>query len=201
MESVLRLVVMASGRGTNLGALIDAINEGTLQAHIVAVVCDQPDAGVLARGKAAQIPTHLLLRAPGECRRDYDLRLADLVAASEPDLVILAGWMRLLSMNFLARFPERVINIHPALPGELPGVRAIERAWEEHLTLGRNYSGVMVHLVPDEGVDDGPVLASVIVPIPIGSHLKDFEAQMHAAEHALLPAAIARYRPSQRSRL
>jgi phosphoribosylglycinamide formyltransferase 1 len=200
MESVLRLVVMASGHGTNLQALIDAIDEGTLQARIVAVVCDQPDAGALARGRAAHIPTYLLLRQPGECRRDYDLRLATLVAESEPDLVILAGWMRLLSMNFLAQFPARVINIHPALPGEFPGVRAIERAWEEHLTAGRNHSGVMVHLVPDEGVDDGPVLASALVPILTGSQFEDFERRMHAAEHALLPAAIAGYTPPTRSR-
>jgi phosphoribosylglycinamide formyltransferase 1 len=200
MESVLRLVVMASGHGSNLQALIDAISQGTLQARIFAVVCDQPHAGVLARGRAAHIPTYLLPRQPGECRRDYDLRLAALVAESEPDLVILAGWMRVLSMNFLSQFPERVINIHPALPGELPGTRAIERAWEEHLNQGRNHSGVMVHLVPDEGVDNGPVLASVTVPIPTGSDLEEFQTRMHAAEHALLPAAIARYTPPTRSR-
>jgi phosphoribosylglycinamide formyltransferase-1 len=200
MESVLRLVVMASGRGSNLQALIDAIDEGTLKARIVAVVCDQPDAGALARGRAAHIPTHLLLRAPGECRRDYDLRLGALVAESEPDLVVLAGWMRVLSMNFLSQFPERVINIHPALPTELPGIRAIERAWEEHLAGHRDHSGVMVHLVPDEGVDDGPVLASVTVAIPVGSDLNSFKERMHAAEHQLLLAAIANFTPPTRSR-
>jgi formyltetrahydrofolate-dependent phosphoribosylglycinamide formyltransferase len=191
---------MASGNGSNLQALIDAIDEGGLEARIVAVISDQSDAFALDRGRAAHIPTHLLMRQAGESRSDYDLRLAELVAANEPDLVILAGWMRLLSMNFLSRFPDRVINIHPALPTELPGVGAIERAWEEYLAGHRTYSGVMVHLVPDEGVDNGPVIASVTVPIPADTDLEGFRAQMHAVEHALLPAAIARYTPPTRSR-
>jgi folate-dependent phosphoribosylglycinamide formyltransferase PurN len=94
--------------------------------------------------------------------------------------------MRVLSMNFLGWFPGMVVNLHPALPGELPGTHAIERAFDEARAGARRASGVMVHLVPDEGVDDGPTLASVEVPILPTDSLDEFAARMHAAEHQLL---------------
>jgi phosphoribosylglycinamide formyltransferase-1 len=188
-----RLVVMASGQGSNLGALIEAIQAETLAAEILAVVSDQPEAYALTRAHSANIPAYPLPKNPGESRQEYDRRLAELVRNIQPDLVILAGWMRLLSMNFLSHFPHQVLNIHPALPGELPGVNAIERAWDEHLAGQRTHSGVMVHLVPNEGVDDGPVIATTEVPISSGDDLPTFQARMHAAEHRLLRTAIALY--------
>ena len=96
-----------------------------------------------------------------QSRSSYDERLADVVAAMHPDVVVLAGWMRLLTMSFLQRFPMRVVNLHPALPGEFPGTKAIERALEAAQRLGLRRTGVMVHFVPDEGMDDGPVIAAI----------------------------------------
>lgn len=199
MESKVRLVVLASGGGTNLQALIDAIDAGSLDCVIAAVISDRGDAFALTRAHKAGITAHHLPVITAEPRHSYDSRLADLVAEYTCDLVVLAGWMRLLSMKFLGRFPERVLNIHPALPTELPGINAIERAWEQYLSGERDRSGVMIHLVPDEGVDDGPVLASVEVPILDSDDLCSFQARMHAAEHTLLPATIARYRPPRGS--
>jgi phosphoribosylglycinamide formyltransferase-1 len=129
-------------------------------------------------------------RHPDEARADYDARLADVVAGFGPDLVVLAGWMRLLTMSFLGWFPGRVVNLHPALPGELPGTRAIERAWHEALAGERTRTGVMVHLVPDEGVDDGPVLASEVVEIRPDDTLDTLSARIHATEHRLLVATL-----------
>jgi formyltetrahydrofolate-dependent phosphoribosylglycinamide formyltransferase len=129
-------------------------------------------------------------RRPGESRADYDARLADLVSGFDPDWVVLAGWMRLLTMNFLGWFPGMVVNLHPALPGELPGTHAIERAFDESRSGTRTSSGVMVHLVADEGVDDGPVLATAAVPILPADTLDDFETRMHTAEHALLVSVL-----------
>jgi phosphoribosylglycinamide formyltransferase-1 len=129
-------------------------------------------------------------RTPGEERRDYDRRLADVVEQFHPDLVVLAGWMRLLTTAFLGRFPERVINLHPALPGELPGVNAIERAWQQALAGERTRSGVMVHYVPDEGVDDGPVIAVEEIAIRPDDTLARFEERVHRAEHRLLVDTI-----------
>ena len=121
---------------------------------------DRPTRYALDRATAAGVPAVRVPPDAGEARADYDTRLADVVAARDPDFVVLAGWMRILTMSFLGRFPDRVVNLHPALPGELPGTHAIERAWHEALAGERTRTGVMVHLVPDEGVDDGPVLAT-----------------------------------------
>ena len=94
--------------------------------------------------------------------------------------------MRILTMSFLGWFPQRVVNLHPALPGELPGTAAIERAWQEALDGRRSRTGVMVHLVPDEGVDDGPVLATADVSIDVDAGFDAFAALVHATEHRLL---------------
>ena len=185
-----RLVVLASGQGSNLQAIIDACAGGMLEAEVVAVVSDQADAGALVRAGRAGIPAVHVGRLQGEAREDYDNRLADVVAGFGPDLVVLAGWMRILTMCFLGWFPGRVVNLHPALPGELPGTHAIERAWHEALAGERVRTGVMVHLVPDEGVDDGPVVATVEIPIRPDDSLATLTERLHAAEHRLLVDAL-----------
>jgi formyltetrahydrofolate-dependent phosphoribosylglycinamide formyltransferase len=181
-----RLVVLVSGAGSNLQAVIDACDDGRLPAEVVAVVSNRTDVFALQRAATAGVPAvHVGLHA-GEDRGDYDARLADVVAGFDPDLVVLAGWMRVLTMSFLGWFPDRVINLHPALPGELPGTGAIERAWDEAVAGTRADTGVMVHLVPDEGVDDGPVLGTARVPIDVDDGFDAFAARVHAAEHRLL---------------
>jgi phosphoribosylglycinamide formyltransferase-1 len=148
-----KVAVLASGSGTNLQALIDACTTRWLDAEIVAVITDNAQAGAIQRARDAGIEVHVVEKVDNETRREYDTRLADVVQQMDPDLVVLAGFMRLLSMHFLSHFPMRVINLHPALPGEFPGINAIERAFSERDELGRTHSGVMVHFVPDEGVD------------------------------------------------
>ena len=103
-----------------------------------------------------------------------------------PDYVILAGWMRILSSNFLSSFPNRVVNLHPALPDTFPGTHAIERAYEAYKRGEIKHTGVMVHLVPDEGVDSGPVLASEIIPIRAEDTLASLETRVHQTEYKLL---------------
>jgi formyltetrahydrofolate-dependent phosphoribosylglycinamide formyltransferase len=186
-----RIAVLASGSGSNLQAILDACAAGALPAEVVAVVSDRPEATALVRAATAGVPAIPLARASGEARADYDTRLADAVAAHDPDLVVLAGWMRILTMAFLGRFPDRVVNLHPALPGELPGTHAIERAWQEALAGARTRTGVMVHLVPDEGVDAGPVLASAEVPILPDDTLDTLTARVHTTEHRLLVSTLA----------
>lgn len=185
-----RLVVLASGHGSNLKAVLDACASGVLSAQVVGVAGDRPDAYALERARQAGVAATAVPRLEGEARPDYDRRLADAVAAWQPDWVVLAGFMRLLTAEFLDRFPRRVINVHPALPGELPGVRAIERAFDEWLAGTRTHTGVMVHLVPDEGVDSGPVIVSETVTMQPGDTLGDLEGRMHAVEHRLLVTAL-----------
>lgn len=186
-----RIVVLASGSGSNLQALLDACHDGRLPARIVAVVSDRPDAYALERAWNADVPAIHLGVEPDEARAGYDARLADVVAGYRPGLVVLAGWMRILTMAFLGRFPERVVNLHPALPGELPGTRAVERAWHEAMAGERTRTGVMVHLVPDEGVDDGPVLATREIPIRPDDTLESLTARVHEVEHVVLVDTLA----------
>ena len=181
-----RLVVMASGTGSNLQAILDASASGDLPVEVVAVISDKDNAYALKRAADAGVPSVHVGRHADEDRADYDARLADIVSGFAPDLIVLAGWMRVLTTSFLGWFPERVINLHPALPGELPGTHAIERAWHEALAGERTRTGVMVHRVPDEGIDDGPVLATVEVPIRLDDTLESLQARIHAAEHRLL---------------
>lgn len=191
-----RLAVLISGNGSNLQALIDAIRLRVLDAEIVVVVANRQDAYGLQRASKAGIPTHYHplkpFREAGRARTEYDAALADIVASYKPDWIVLAGWMHILSDTFLQRFPYRVINLHPALPGQFPGVDAIARAYEAYSTGAIKKTGVMVHLVPDEGVDSGPVLATREVMIYRTDTLEMLEKRMHQAEHQVLVEALLR---------
>jgi phosphoribosylglycinamide formyltransferase-1 len=188
---VKRLVVLASGHGSNLQAILHGCVDGSIDAQVVAVVSDRPEAFALERARCTGVEAIALPRHSGEARADYDARLAAEVARCEPDWVVLAGWMRILTPAFLDRFPAHVVNLHPALPGEHPGTHAIERAFDAFRHGGAARTGVMVHLVPDAGVDDGPVLATVEVPIEKGDTVESLTERVHAAEHRLLVATLA----------
>lgn len=185
-----RLVVLASGNGTNLQAVIDACESGQLDAEVVGVGSDLGEAFALQRAAKHGIACAAVTSQKNEPRRDYDARLAAAVASWQPDLVILAGFMRVLSVMFLAQFHDRVINLHPALPGQLPGINSIARAYAEFEAGTRAGTGVMVHFVPDEGVDSGPVIATETVAIDKSDTLADLESRMHAAERRVLIQAI-----------
>ncbi len=187
-----RLVVLVSGSGSNLQALLDACHNGSLPARIAAVVSSRADAYGLERARRAGIPAVTLPTTRPVDRHVYDQALADVVANYDPAWVVLAGWMRLLSSAFLDRFPNRVINLHPALPGQFPGLHAIERALAAYREGAITHTGVMIHLVPDEGVDAGPVLAQAVVPIQPDDSLESLEARVHAVEHRLLVSTLAR---------
>jgi len=185
-----RLVVLASGSGTNCQALIDAIAADRLDAQIVAVVTNNADAGVIGRAERAGIGVEVIEhrgRDP-EQRRRCDAALIETILPCSPDLVVLAGWMRILGAEVGSRF--RIVNLHPALPGELPGIRAIERAFDEWRDGGRDHSGVMVHWVPDDGVDVGPVIIAETVAFEPDDTLESFERRVHETEHRLIVAGV-----------
>ncbi len=181
-----RLVVLISGNGSNLQAILDACANGELNARVVAVISNKADAFGLTRARRANVPAMVKTKPRAQDRRVYDAELAELVAQFEPDFVILAGWMRILSSAFLDKFPNRVINLHPALPDTFPGTHAIERAFDAFQRGEISHTGVMVHLVPDEGVDSGPVLTQEIVPIEKDDTLESLETRIHQVEHRLL---------------
>ena len=191
-----RIAVLISGNGSNLQALIDAIRYRVLPAEIVVVVSNREDAYGLQRAEKAGIPTRVHALKPyteaGRSRREYDADLAKIVKEYRPDWVVLAGWMLILSADFLDQFSYRVINLHPALPGKFPGTHAIERAFEAYQKGEIKETGLMVHLVPDEQVDAGPVLERVTVPIYPSDTLETLERRMHQAEHRALVQALLR---------
>ncbi len=190
-----RLAILISGHGSNLQAILDAAAAGELPgAEIALVVSNRKDAYGIQRAVQAGVPVVYFPLAPytraGRPRQDYDGDLAAMLLAWRVDWVVLAGWMHVLSAALLGRFPGRVLNLHPALPGAFPGTNAIQRAYESFQCGEIAHTGVMVHLVPDEGVDVGPVLAQEVVPIYPQDTLDDLEARIHAVEHRLLVQAL-----------
>ena len=181
-----RLVVFISGNGSNLQAILDACVSGELPASVVSVISNKADAYGLIRAKNAGVEAIHFPKLENESRRDYDTRLSNYITTKLPDYILLAGWMRILSSAFLSAFPNRVVNLHPALPDTFPGTHAIERAYQAFQHGDIQHTGVMVHLVPDEGVDNGPVLATEIVPIHPNDTLESLEARVHQIEHVLL---------------
>lgn len=188
-----RLVILISGSGTNLQAIIDAIRSGELDAEINLVVSNRKAAYGLVRAKDAGIPVLYFPLKPyndtGLDRTVYDRDLAERVLACKPDLVVLAGWMHVLSADFLNAFRNRVINLHPALPGQFPGIDAIRRTFEAYQRGEVKTGGCMVHFVIPE-VDAGQTITQAVVPIESQDTLETFEARLHATEHRLLVSAI-----------
>jgi phosphoribosylglycinamide formyltransferase-1 len=186
MTELTPLVVLISGNGTNLQAILDACASGKLPAQVVGVVSDKPEAYGLERARLAGIPAKVFPFLKGMDRRSYDSSLAEHVESLHPSWVVLAGWMRILTVDFLNRFPNRVINLHPALPGTFPGTHAIERAYAAWQKGEINHSGIMVHLVPDEGIDAGPALQKEVIYFEPGETFEHFEGRVHDIEHTLL---------------
>lgn len=191
-----KLAVLISGSDSNLQALIDAIRLRVLPAEIVVVVSNRRDAAGLQRAERLRIPTRYFPLKPyrdaGRSRADYDANLAALVAEVAPDWVVLAGWMHVLSRAFLDRFSYRVVNVHPALPGQFPGAHAIADAFAAYQRGAIKTTGCMVHLAPDEAVNAGPVIGTADVPIYPSDTLDSLTRRMHNAEHALLVQSLLR---------
>lgn len=192
MNSPARLVVLVSGNGTNLQAILDACASGELPARVSTVVSNVREAYGLQRARIAGVPALVCVKRKEQSRREYDAALAQTVAAYAPDWIVLAGWMRILSSAFLDAFPNRIINLHPALPGTFPGTDAIARALAAYRHGDVRETGVMVHLVPDEGVDSGPVLMSERVPILPEDTVESLHERIRPVEHRLLVATLRR---------
>jgi len=179
-----RVAVLASGTGTNLQAILDTVH-GRDGVEIVAVASDKPGAAALDRADDAGIAGEVFPAAGFADREARDAALADWLERHEVELVVLAGYMQLLSAALVARFENRIVNVHPALLPSFPGLDAIGQALEH----GVRVTGVTVHFV-DEGVDTGPIILQRPIPIPDDRDRAALEQAIHATEHVLLPEAI-----------
>jgi phosphoribosylglycinamide formyltransferase-1 len=176
--------VLASGEGTNLQALLDSIHGREIE--VVAVASDQSSAGALDRARAAGVPSRVFLRSEFGARAARDAAIGDWLVERGVELVVLAGYMAILDAGFVARFPDRILNVHPSLLPAFPGVRAIEQALEH----GVKVFGVTVHLV-DEGVDTGPIVLQRAVDLADARDPAVVRAALRPIEHDLLPRAVA----------
>jgi phosphoribosylglycinamide formyltransferase-1 len=181
----LRVAVLASGRGSNLQALVDAGEKGDMDATVTLVVSDNPGAYALTRAKNHGIPFRVIERKGFASRQAFDSALADAVEKSGAQLVALAGFMRIISHAFLSRFPGRVINVHPALLPSFPGLDAQKQALE----YGVKITGCTVHFV-DEGMDTGPVIIQSAVPVLPGDTVESLSARILEQEHIIYPKAV-----------
>lgn len=181
----LKIAILASGSGTNAQAMIDKAAQGTLDVSIALIVCNRPGAGVIARAEKAGIPSLVLDHKTFADRESFDARMVQALREAGAELVVLAGYMRLLTPVFLEAFAGRVINIHPALLPSFPGVHGGADA----ITYGVKVSGCTVHFV-EEKVDSGPVLIQAVVPVNAGESEDDLMSRIHVMEHRIYPQAI-----------
>jgi formyltetrahydrofolate-dependent phosphoribosylglycinamide formyltransferase len=184
-----RLVVLISGNGSNLQALID--HQG-VDYQIVAVVSNKSGAYGLERARQADIPTQSLslkaFKDAGKSRLEYDLAIAEIILRYQPDLVVLAGWMLIVAPEFIDALGGKIINLHPALPEQFAGAHAIEDAFNAYQRGEITHTGCMVHYVIPE-IDAGPVVAQAPVAIYPDDTLETLEERMHQAEHQLIVQA------------
>ena len=180
-----RITVLISGRGSNLAALIDAANAGIIDGAITQVISNRPGAAGLAYAERNAIATRVVDHRAFATRDTFDAALADAIDASEPDLIVLAGFMRILGSAFVQRYAGRMLNIHPSLLPAYPGVDTHRRA----LADGATRHGCTVHFVTPD-VDGGPILAQAEVPVLPGDDPASLAARVLDAEHELLPQVV-----------
>jgi len=180
-----RITVLLSGRGTNLGALLSAMREGTLGGTIIRVISNRPEAPAIDLARAAGVATTVVDHREFATRDAFDLALGEAIDAERTDLVVLAGFMRVLGEAFVRRYAGRLINVHPSLLPLYPGLHTHRRALEE----GARVHGCTVHFVTPE-VDVGPIIAQAAVPVHEADDENTLAARVLVQEHLLLPAAV-----------
>ncbi len=182
---MLRIGVLVSGSGSNLQSIIDKIEQGRLSAQISIVICNNPQAFALERCARHGIPTALMVHKDFPDRNDFDRKMAEILKGHGVELVVMAGFMRVLSPAFLQEFPMRVVNIHPALLPSFPGLHGQRQAFD----YGVKFSGCTVHFA-DAGVDTGPIIIQAVVPVFDDDTEDTLAARILEQEHRIYPQAI-----------
>jgi phosphoribosylglycinamide formyltransferase-1 len=188
MADKLNLGVLISGSGSNLQSIIDHIEKGSLNAVIKIVISNNPDAYGITRAKKHDLPVLIFKYEDFKTREDFDLELIKALQNNHVQLVVLAGFMRILTTSFLRAFPQRLINIHPALLPAFPGTHVQKQALE----YGVKFSGCTVHFV-DEGVDTGPIIIQSVLPVHDDDTEETLAARILEEEHRIYPQAIQLY--------
>ncbi|GAC92269.1 phosphoribosylglycinamide formyltransferase [Anoxybacillus flavithermus NBRC 109594] len=180
-----RIAIFASGSGTNFQAIVDAVKKGDIQAEVALLVCDRPQAKVIERAMGEHVPIFVFNPKQYETKQQFEREILQQLQQKEIDLVVLAGYMRLIGPTLLQAYPNRIVNIHPSLLPAFPGKDAIGQAYR----YGVKVTGVTVHYV-DEGMDTGPIIAQRALYIDDGEPLESVERRIHEIEHVLYPQVI-----------
>lgn len=180
-----RIAIFASGSGTNFQAIVDAVKKGDIQAEVALLVCDRPQAKVIERAMREHVPIFVFNPKQYETKQQFEREILQQLQQKEIDLVVLAGYMRLIGPTLLQAYPNRIVNIHPSLLPAFPGKDAIGQAYR----YGVKVTGVTVHYV-DEGMDTGPIIAQQALYIDDGEPLESVEHRIHEIEHVLYPQVI-----------
>ncbi|MDD5567858.1 MAG: phosphoribosylglycinamide formyltransferase [Candidatus Omnitrophica bacterium] len=179
------IAIFASGKGTNFNAIAQAVKRGSLKVNLALLVCDNPQAPVLSKAKEFKIKIALVKRGDFACKEDFEKEIINSLKEEKIDLIVMAGFMRLLGPDFVQAYRNRIINIHPALLPSFKGAHAIKDAF----AYGVKITGVTVHFV-DEHIDHGAIILQKEVKVKETDTLDSLEARIHRAEHLLYPEAI-----------
>jgi phosphoribosylglycinamide formyltransferase-1 len=187
-KRLFRIGVLGSGRGSNMAAIADACKSGQIHGEVAVVLTDNPNAGILSLAQLRGIPAHYLPPGPFRTKLDpgSEQNYIDALCQARVDLVVLAGFMRIVKPCMLKAFPQRVINIHPAL---LPSFKGLE-AWRQALEYGVKFTGCTVHFV-DDGIDTGPIIAQQVVPVLDEDTPATLHERIQQAERVLFPSVVA----------
>ena len=181
----MNIAIFASGKGTNFSALARAVKKGAIKANLSLLVCDNPKAPVIAKTKRAKVKVALVERNNFSTQKDFEDKIIQYLIEDKIDLIVLAGFMRILSQEFVGEYKNRIMNIHPALLPSFKGAQGIEDAF----SYGVKITGVTVHFV-DEKMDHGPIILQQAVKVEEEESLESLEAKIHKVEHKLYPEAI-----------
>jgi len=181
----MRIAVMASGNGSNFEAIVQAANQGGIQGEIALLFCDQKKAYVLERSQKLNVPSVQFSPKDFLSKADYERALKDLFLEHQIDLIILAGYMRIIGPTLLKAFPKRMINIHPSLLPSFPGLHGIQESYD----YGVKVTGITIHYI-DEGVDTGPIIMQATVDVSSLKTVEEWEEKIHQLEHVVYPKVI-----------
>ncbi|MCD5002458.1 phosphoribosylglycinamide formyltransferase [Enterococcus saccharolyticus] len=182
----MRIAILASGNGSNFEAIVQAVERGDIQGEVALLFSDKKEANVLKRAAKYQVPAYSFAPKQFDSKEKYEAALCELLVTQRIDLVVLAGYMRIIGNQLLQAFPQQIINIHPSLLPSFPGLHGVKDAFE----YGVKVTGITIHFI-DDGIDTGPIIAQETIAIDPEETLPTLEEKIHQLEHQWYPKVIA----------
>ena len=184
----MRFAIFASGSGSNFQAIVESYQKGEIAGELACLFCDQPGAYVIERAQVADVPYYVLGKKKEETKAQYEEKILSLLKSEEIDLIVLAGYMKIIGNQLLEAFPNRIVNLHPSLLPKFPGKQGILDAYQSD----EKQTGITIHLV-DQGVDTGPIIFQASIEKQENETLESLESRIHELEHRYFPKIIGEF--------